>query len=324
MRRREFITLLGGSAATWPVVALAQKSAMPVIGFLSGIARDEDGLTAFRNGLSEFGYLEGRNISIEYRHADGDYNRLSSMAAELASLPVTLIVAVPSSPVALAAKKITSTIPIVFYIGHDPVLLGLVASYNRPGGNVTGIALNTTELTSKRVELLHELVQKPGPFAFLVNPSNPNVDVIIKTTEAARALGRELTVIGATTKVEIEAAFDEMDRQNVRGLVVLQEAYFTSQPVLIVSLAERHAIPSIYGSRLFPEIGGLMSYGPNRNEMLRLTGRYAGKILQGTNPADLPVIQPTKYELAINLKTAKALGLTVPPSLLVRADELIE
>jgi putative ABC transport system substrate-binding protein len=257
--------------------------------------------------------------------ADGNYDRLSDLAAELKSLPVRLIVAVPSSPAALAAKNVTSTIPIVFFMGLDPVRLGLVASYNRPGGNVTGIVLNSNELTPKRVELLHELLPISVPIALLVNPSNPNADDMVRETQqAARAVGWELIVVGATTKSEIEAAFEAMDRQHAGGLVVWQEAYFTFERTLIVTLAARHAIPAIYGPRYFPEIGGLMSYGPNRDEMYRLTGVYAGKVLQGTKPADLPVIQPTKFELVINLKTAKALGLTIPPALLARADEVIE
>jgi putative tryptophan/tyrosine transport system substrate-binding protein len=324
IKRREFIAGLGAAAA-WPLAVPAQQPAVPVIGFLSVISLEDSGVAAFRRGLSESGYLEGQNVSIEYRHADGNYDQLPNLAAELNSLAVSLIAAVPSSPAASAAKKVTSTIPIVFFMGDDPVRLGLVASYNRPGGNVTGIALYSNELTMKRVELLHELLPASLSIAFLVNPSNPNGgDVERNVQRAARALGRQLSIVGATTKSEIEAAFEAMDRQHVGGLVVLQESYFTSERALIVSLAERHAIPSIYGPRLFPEIGGLMSYGPDRDEMYRLTGVYAGKLLRGAKPADLPVIQPTKFELVINLKTAKALGLTVPETLLATADEVLE
>jgi putative ABC transport system substrate-binding protein len=325
MRRREFISLLGGAAAAWPLAARAQQPAMPVIGFLSSISLEESGVPAFRQGLSESGYVEGQNISIEYRYADGHYDRLSDFATELKSLPVRLIVAVPSSPAALALKKVTSTVPIVFFIGADPVRLGLVESYNRPGGNITGIVLLSDELTAKRVELLHELISTAAPIALLVNPSNQNFgDVVKNTQQAARAVGRELIVVGATTKSEIEAAFETMARQRAGGLVVWQEAYFAIERALIVTLATRHAIPAIYGPRLFPEVGGLMSYGADRDEMYRLTGVYAGKVLRGTKPADLPVLQPTKFELVINLKTARALGLDVPPTLLARADEVIE
>jgi putative tryptophan/tyrosine transport system substrate-binding protein len=322
--RREFIALLGG-AATWPLVARAQQPAMPVIGFLSSISLEESSVPAFRQGLSESGYVEGQNILIEYRHADGNYNRLSDLATELKSLPVRLIVAVGSSPAALAVKKVTSTIPIVFFIGADPVRLGLVQSYNRPGGNITGIVLLSDELTAKRVQLLHDLLPTAAPIGLLVNPSNANVgDVVSNTQRAARAVGRELIVVGAASKSEIEAAFEAMARQRAGGLVVWQEAYFAIERALIVTLAARHAVPAIYGPRFFPEVGGLMSYGANRDEMYRLTGVYAGKVLRGTKPADLPVLQPTKFELVINLTTAKALGLQIPDKLLALADEVIE
>jgi putative tryptophan/tyrosine transport system substrate-binding protein len=325
MRRREFIGLVGGAAVAWPLPANAQRPAMPVIGFLSGISLEASGVPAFRRGLSEAGYQEGRNVSIEYRHADGSYDQLSNLAAELKSLPVDLIVAVPNSPAALAAKNVTSTIPIVFFIGGDPVRLGLVASYNRPGGNVTGIILNSDEMTAKRIELLHELLPVSVPIALLVNPSNPNAsDLVVISQQAARTVGRTLIVVGATNTSEIEVAFEAMGRQHAGGLVVWQEAYFASERTLVVALAARYAIPAIYGPRTFTEIGGLMSYGADRNEMLRMTGVYAGQVLRGTKPADLPVLLPTKFELVINLKAAKALGLTVPESFLLRADEVIE
>jgi putative ABC transport system substrate-binding protein len=298
---------------------------MPVIGFLNGVARDDDSRRAFRKGLAELGFLEGKNVAIEYRDAGGIYDQLPHFAAELASLPVNLIVAVPSSPVAIAAKKATSAIPIVFFVGVDPVRIGLVASYNRPGGNATGVALNSDELTAKRVELLHELLPVSVRLALLVNPSNPNArELIAELQRTAHAMGRELISVGASTTAELETAFAEIDRQRVGGIVVWQESYFTSERSLIVSLAARYAIPSIYGPRIFTEIGGLMSYGADRNEMFRLTGTYAGKILQGMKPVDLPVQAPTRYELVVNLKTAKALGIVVPPSLLALADEVIE
>ena len=326
MRRREFIGLVGGVAAAWPRVACAQQlAAMPVIGFLNPSTRDDDFREAFRKGLAELGYLEGKNVAIEYRDAGGFYDQLPTLAAELVSLPVSLIVAGIGLPAAVAAKKATSAIPIVFLTGVDPVQFGLVASYNRPGGNATGILFGSDELTSKRIELLHELLPKSVRLALLVNPLNPSAQTILaESKRAAHAIGRELISVGASTKAELEAAFAEIDGQRAGGIVVLQEVYFASERSLIVSLAARYAIPSIYGARIFTEIGGLMSYGADRNEMFRLVGTYAGKILQGVKPVDLPVQSPTKYELVINLKTAKALGLTVPPALLARADEVIE
>jgi ABC-type uncharacterized transport system substrate-binding protein len=328
MNRRGFIALVGGAASATllrPRAAGAQQGAMPVIGFLSSVSPEESSVAAFRRGLTESGYQEGQNVLIQYRYADGNYDRLSSLAAELVALPVSLIVAVTSSPAALAAKKATSTIPIVFLLGANPVRLELVASYNRPGGNVTGIALNSDELTEKRMELLHELLPPSASIALLVNPSNVNFSNFERSTqEIARTLGRELIVVRAASKLEIEAAFETMARRQAGGLLVWQEAYFALERHLIVALAARHGIPGIYGPRLFPEIGGLMSYGANRDELSRLAGVYAGKVLRGAKPADLPVIQPTRFELVVNLKTAKTLGLTIPASLLVRADEVIE
>jgi len=324
IRRRELITLLGG-AAVWPLAGRAQQPALPVIGFLSSISAELSGIQEFRMGLSESGYVEGRNVAIEFRFADGNYDRLEGLAAELVSRPVSLIVAVPSSPAAIAAKKITSRIPIVFLIGADPVRAGLVASYNRPASNATGIALISNELTAKRVELLHEMLPTAASIGFLVNPSNPGyVELERDIQQATRAVGRELIVLRASTSSEIGAAFETADREHSGGLVVWQEAYFTLERSLIVTLAARHRIPAIYGPRLFPEIGGLMSYGANRDEMFRLTGVWAGKILQGAKPADLPVIQPTTFELVINRKTATSLGLTVPLTLQAIADEVIE
>jgi putative ABC transport system substrate-binding protein len=324
VKRRDFIALVGGAAVAWPLAARAQQPAMPIIGFLSSISLE--GADAFRRGLSESGYLEGRNVSIQYRQADGNYDRLSEFAAELVSLRASLIVASPSSPAALAARKATSTIPIVFLIGADPVRLGLVESYNRPGANATGIVFLSDELTAKRVELLNELVPPALPLAFLTNPTNPNIATVIRDTQeaATRAFGREVIVISANSKSEIKAGFEAMVRRRAGGLVVWQEAYFTLERALIIGLAAHHAIPSIYGPRLFAESGGLMSYGANRDELYRQTGVYAGKVLRGANPQELPVMQPTKFELVINLKTAKALGLNVPPALLARADEVIE
>ncbi len=322
MKRRDFVTLLG-SVAMWPLAVRAQASAMPSIAFLSSISLE--GAAAFRRGLSETGFLEGRNISIQYRQADGNYDRLSELAAELVSLRPFLIVVSPSSPAALAAKKATSTIPIVFLIGTDPVQLGLVESYNRPGANATGIVFLSEELTAKRVELLNDLVPPALPFAFLANATNPTIAKGIRDTQAAtQAFGRELIVVTASSRGEIEAAFEAIVRRRAGGLLVWQEAYLTLERALTVGLAAHHAIPTIYGPRQFAEIGGLISYGANRDELFRQTGVYAGKILHGANPSELPVMQPTKFELVINMKTAKGLGLTVPTSLLAGADEVIE
>jgi putative ABC transport system substrate-binding protein len=324
MRRRTFIAALG-SAAAWPLAARAQQPTKPVIGLLASVSLVDQDITAFHQGLSEIGYVEGHDVIVEYRHADGSYDRLAHLAAELVSLPVNVVVAVPSSPAVLAARKITSTIPIVFTIGADPVHLGLVASYNRPEGNLTGVVFNSDELTPKRIELLDEILPKSAPVGVLVNSSNPLVDEAIRLAQqGARAVNRELIVAAASTKAEIEDAFDLISQQHAGGLVVWQESYFAQERSLIVSLASRHALPAIYGPSLFPEIGGLMSYGPDRENIYRNVGRYTGRILKGEKPRDLPVLQPTKFAFVINLKTAKALGLVIPPSLLARADEVIE
>lgn len=324
MRRREFITLIGGAATVSPFAARAQQPRMPLIGFLSGVAREEYSITAFRRGLAESGFVVGQNVSIEYRFADGNYDRLPVLATELKSMSVRLIVAVPSAPAVRAAKETTSTIPIVFFIGVNPVKIGLVASYNRPGGNVTGIAMPTNELTAKRIELLGELLPKSLPIAELVNPANPNfVAELSASQEAARALGRDFFAVRASTRSEIASAFETLVQKKA-GLVVWQEAYLTTERSLIVSLAERYSIPCIYGPRLFTEIGGLMSYGPDTVEMYRQLATYVAKILNGALPADLPVQQPTEYQLVINLRTAKALGLDIPATMLTRADKLIE
>ncbi len=325
MRRREFITLLGGVAVAWPVVARAQQPAMPVIGFLSSISEETSILAAFRRGLFEEGYVEGRNVRIEYRYADGQYDRLPALARELASLPVSVIVAAGSSPAALAAKAATPKIPIAFFLGADAVALGLVASYNLPGGNITGVSIIPTSLTPKRLELLDGLVPKSAAIAVLLNPTNRLSDAELKLAqEAARSLGRELIAVEASTEGEIDAAFEIKARQGARGLVVSQEAYLNSRRHQIVDLAARQAIPTVYPWRSAVEAGGLMSYGADLSDGYRKVGIYTGRILKGAKPADLPVEQPTKFELVINLMTAKALGLTVPPILLARADEVIE
>jgi putative ABC transport system substrate-binding protein len=322
MKRRQFIAGLG--AAAWPVVARAQQPAIPIIGFLSSISLE--GVAAFRNGLSESGYLEGGNVAIHYRQADGDYDRLTELAAELVSLGANLIVTSPSSPAALAARKATSSIPIVFLMGADPVQLGLVESYNRPGANATGIVFLSDELTSKRAELLNGLAPTTLPLAFLTNTKNPNIAKAIRDVQEAttRAFGREVVLVSANSKSEIEIGFETMVRRRAGGLLVWQEAYFTLERALIVRLAAHYAIPTIYGPRVFAEIGGLMSYGASREELYRQTGIYAGRVLRGAKPGELPVMQPTKFELVVNLKTAQALGLTIPETLLATADEVIQ
>ena len=326
MNRRELLLLLGG-AATMTRALRAQQKAMPVIGLL-GLA--SPGLStpyvaAFRQGLSETGYIEGQNVAIEYRGAEGHYDRLPALAAELVGRKVDLIVSTGGAPTALAAKSATSTIPIVFRIGADAVELGLVASLARPGGNLTGVSLLADELTPKRLELLSELVPQAGVIALLVNPDNANAEPnIASAQEAARAKGVRLTILKAGSASEIDTAFATFVQQQAGALVVSADPFFTSRREQLVALASRHAIPAIYAWREFAGSGGLISYGSSLTAAFRLVGTYAGRILKGEKPADLPVEQPAKFELVINLKTAKSLGLTVPQTILARADEVIE
>jgi putative ABC transport system substrate-binding protein len=331
MRRREFIGSLICTAVAWPLAASAQQSAMPVIGLLSGIAdvsiadTGETRRSAIRRGLSEQGYIEGRNVRFAYRFADGHYDRLPGLATELVSMPVTVIAAIGGSPSAIAAKAATSTIPIVFALGVDPVERGLVASYSSPGGNLTGLTDLDKTLTPKQLELLDELLPKTALVAEFVNPTNPNMGHEVgPTRDAARTLGRELIIVEASAETEIDAAFETLARQRVGGLLVGSEAFFTSQRDQIVKLAQHHGIPAIYTCGICARAGGLMSYAPNYSDLYHQVGVYIGKILNGARPADLPVLQPTTYELIINLKTAKELGITIPPSIMVRADEVIE
>jgi putative ABC transport system substrate-binding protein len=325
MRRRDFIVLAGFAAAGPTLAASAQQVQLPVIGFISSISEEAYTLAAFRRGLSEQGYVEGRNVAIEYRYAQGNYDRLTAFATELVSRSVDVLVTVPSSPAALAAKAATSSIPIVFYLGADPVELGLVSSYNRPGSNATGVSVIVSSLTPKRLELLDGFLAKSLPLALLVNPTNKLVDAESKLAEeAAQALGRKLIVIGAGTESEIDLAFETLAQKGAGGLAIWQEAFLVARRNQIATLAERHRVPTIYPIRLPMKAGGLMSYGSNPFELYRQVGIYVGKVLKGTSPADLPVLQPTAFELVINLKAAKALGLTIPPSLLARADEVIE
>ena len=327
MKRREFITMLGG-AATWPLAARAQQSAMPVIGFLHLMSLEtmREYLAAFHRGLGETGYIEGRNVAIEYRWGRGQNDRLPTLVAELVRRQVSVIVTLGSTNGALAAKAATQMIPIVFMQGADPVQIGLVGSLSQPGGNLTGINLFIAEVAAKRLQLLLELVPAATSIAYLRNPSNP-VFADTETREvqvAARALGVRLLFVSASRLSEIEMAFANLVHQRVGALFVSGDGFFLVRSDQIVALAARHAVPAIYGSRHAVTVGGLMSYGTNILDAWRQAGVYTGRILKGERPADLPVQQVTKIELLINLKTAKALGLTVPVPLLGRADEVIE
>ena len=325
MRRREFITLLG-AAATWPASARAEQLT-PVIGFLSArsAASGAPMAAAFRRGLRESGYVEGQNLQIEYRWADGHYDRLGALADELVHRKVAAIVAISGTPAALAAKAATTTIPIIFANGGDPLTSGLVSSISRPTGNITGVTFYTAALAGKRMELLRNLVPTAAIMGLLVNLNNPvEVSERNDAEAAAHALGLRLEVLNATSEVEIDAAFSRLLERRIGALVVGTDPLYQGFSQKVVALAAGHAIPAIYFAREFPEIGGLMSYGSRQNDAYYQAGIYVGKILQGANPTDLPVMRPTKFEFVINLKTAKALGLTVAPTLLAQADEVVE
>ena len=328
MKRREFITLLGGAAATWPLVARAQQSAMPVIGFLHPASIDvlADRVRAFRQGLKDTGFIEGENVAIEYRWAEDQIERLPALAAELVRRKVTVIAAVGGNVPALAAKTATTTIPIVFAVGEDPVGLSLVASIARPEGNLTGINFLAAELNAKRLELLRELVPGAVRVAVLINPHNAvNAETTLRDVQgAARAVGLQIAIIRTSSSREIDAAFATMVRERPDALLVGGDPFFNSRRVQLVLLAARHAVSAIYSSREFADAGGLMSYGPNFLDTFRQVGVYVGRILKGAKPADLPVVQSSKFELVINAQTARVLGLTVPPALIARADEVIE
>jgi putative ABC transport system substrate-binding protein len=324
MKRREFVAGLAGVVA-WPLAARAQQPRVPVIGFLSSAAPDRDAgrLRAFRQGLSETGYVEGQNVAIEYRWAEEKNDRLPALAADLVRGQVTIIVA--NNPAALPAKAATTTIPIVFTIGFDPVAAGLVASLNRPGGNLTGVTSLNLELGLKRLELMHEIVPGASIMAFLVNPTSPSADTQLRDLQApARTMGRQLHVLHASTERDFETAFATLVQLRAGGLVIGPDAFFNSRSEQLATLAVRHAVPAIFQFRAFAAAGGLVSYGGSLAELNRQSGVYTGRILKGEKPAELPVQQSTKVELIINLKTAKALGITVPDHLLRRADEVIE
>jgi putative tryptophan/tyrosine transport system substrate-binding protein len=326
MRRREFIRLAGGAAA-WPVLAHAQQ-AMPVIGFLhsASAATFAEHIPAFHKGLNEAGYVDGQNVTIDYRWAEGHNESLPALAVDLVRRRVAVIVTPISTPASLAAKAATSTIPIVFVIGADPVKIGLVASLNQPGGNVTGISDIGVQLGAKRLALLHELLPSAVRFAVLVNPNNPGITeaYVSELQAAASAIGRQIEVVTASTISDIDTAFSMIVRMRADAFLISPEALFVTRRVQLLTLAARHALPAIYHRREFADAGGLMSYGSSLAEQFRQTGLYAGRILKGEKPAEMPVQLPTKFEFIINLQTAKTFGIEFPPTLLARADEVIE
>jgi ABC-type uncharacterized transport system substrate-binding protein len=327
MRRREFITLIGGAAVAWPIAARAQQATMPVVGILGNGSPQSDAfrVAAVRQGLIEAGYVEGRNVAFEYRWAEDHYERLPVLAADLVRREVAVIASIGGITSAMAAKRATATIPIVFEIGGDPIKLGLVGSLNRPGGNITGVTLLIGTLVPKQFEILHETVPNTALIGFLVNPTNVDTETQTKDAQAAaESLGQKMTIVQAHTDSELEAAFITLVQQRADVLVVGADPFFANRRAKLVELAARQKMPAIYFLREFAAAGGLMSYGTSIIQAHRIVGLYAGRILKGEKPADLPVQQSTKVELVINLKTAKALSLTVPPQIVARADEVIE
>jgi ABC-type uncharacterized transport system substrate-binding protein len=328
MRRRDLITLLGAATAAWPLTAGAQQTAVPVVGVLDSISPDSgrEYLAPFRQGLGEAGYVEGQNVAIEYRWAHGRYDRLAELANDLVRRQVNVIAVPSSTPASLAAKAATTTIPIIFSVGNDPVQLGLVASLGRPGGKATGINFFIAELAAKRLDLSHELVPGAARLAVLANPTDAiRTESYVRDVEAAaRAMGMQIRILHASSIGEIDAAFTTVVRERMDALFVVPDSFFATRRVQFATLAARHVIPASYGQRDYVEAGGLMSYGTSLADARRQVGFYTGRVLKGEKPAELPVLQPTRFELAINLTTAKALGLMVPPTLLGLADEVIE
>jgi putative ABC transport system substrate-binding protein len=324
--RRRFLTLLSGAAVAWPIAARAQQPAMPVIGFLNGASPEGYALyaAAFRQGLKEAGYIDGQNVTIDYRWAEGRYERLPTQAADLVHRQVSVIAAT-STPAMLVAKAATSTIPIVFTTGADPVQLGFVASLNQPGGNTTGVSFFTSEMGSKQAALVRELIPAAAHVGLLVNPNFPATDAQTRdVTTAASAIGFQIDVMQASDSREIETAFGALVRNRADALLVGSDPFFVSRRLQIATLTARHAIPAVYPVHDFADAGGLISYGASQTEAYRQAGIYTGKIIKGAKPADLPVMRSTKFELVINLPTARAIGLEIPPTLLARADEVIE
>jgi putative tryptophan/tyrosine transport system substrate-binding protein len=327
MQRRTFITLVGGAAVAWPFAARAQQPAMPVIGFLNSGSRELFAVrvAAFHRGLNDTGFVEGRNVTIEYRWAQGQYDRLPALASDLVRRQVAVIAATGGIPSALAAKAATSTIPIVFVAGSDPIKFGVVTSLSRPDGNLTGLTAFTSELVPKRLELLHQVVRKAATIALLVNPTNAVTEIVQRDVqEAARSLGLQLNVVHASVEPDLDKVFATLEQLRAGALVIGTDTFFDGQSERLAALAVRHAMPTIYQTREFAAAGGLMSYGGSLPDAYRKAGVYVGRVLKGEKPADMPVMQSTKVELIINLKTAKALGIEVPASLLATADEVIE
>jgi putative tryptophan/tyrosine transport system substrate-binding protein len=327
VKRREFITLLGGTAAGWPLAARAQQPAMPVIGFLSSLAPSDLNtvVSAFHEGLNGTGFVEGRSVAIEYRWAEGDYQRLPALCADLVRRKVALIAAIGGTPAAWAAKAATTTIPIVFAIGGDPVALGLVPSLSRPDGNITGVTFYGTALVTKQLDLARELIAKGTTIGMLVNPDNPpTVAQGVAAQEAASAVGQPFRILHASTQRHLDDAFATIEQQRIGARLVSPDPFFFTERVKLVVLTARHALPTIFGDREQAEAGGLMSYGASRRDTYRQAGNYAGRILKGEKPSELPVMLPTKFHLVINLKTAKSLRIDIPETVLARADEVIE